>query len=281
MKLQTTFFPVNSILSTIEKKMQMMIALKYFLLLFIGIILFVTSGCAVDNEFIAKLPLFEAKSDKIPGLESPLQRKKVIQLKGQRGAAASDFEKEILVAQLMVEYRTSPDPNMRREAVDAMAKIPHPKRDQYMKEILADSDPFVRISALEALGKTYNGTKKELALLLIENLKKDTDKDVRLTAIRLLAQSFPKPSAKTPDETITNEIDTLIVQVLGEALYDKVPAVRYETMQSLHKITGKDYGNDINRWIQYIQYQKGEAEKLPNERSFAEKIPAVQLPMFK
>ncbi|MDR0337298.1 MAG: hypothetical protein LBI18_09430, partial [Planctomycetaceae bacterium] len=72
-----------------------------------------------------------------------------------------------------------------------------------------------------------------------------------------------------------------IVQALGEALYDKVPAVRYEAMQSLHKITGKDYGNDINRWIQYVQYQKGETEKVPAERSFAEKLPTIQLPMFK
>jgi hypothetical protein len=255
-------------------------ALKYFLLLFVGMILFSTSGCAVDNEFIAKLPLFEAKSDKIPGLEPPYKRQKLIQLKGQKGATASDSEKEILVAQLMVEYRTSPDPNMRREAVDAMAKIPHPKRDQYMKEILTDSDPFVRLSALEALGKTYNGTRKELAQLLIETSKRDTDKDIRLAAIRFLAHSFPKPEGKNVAK-IPDEIETMIVQALGEALYDKVPAVRYEAMQSLHKITGKDYGNDINRWIQYVQYQKGETDTLPNERSFAEKLPSVQLPMFK
>ncbi|MDR0608570.1 MAG: HEAT repeat domain-containing protein [Planctomycetaceae bacterium] len=259
----------------------MTIVLKYFLLLFSGMILFTTSGCAVDNEFIAKLPLFEAKSDKIPGLEPPQQRQKQIQLKGRKGASVSDAEKEILVAQLMVEYRTSPDPNMRREAVDAMAKIPHPKRDQYMKEILTDSDPFVRLSALEALGKTYNGTRKELALLLIETSKRDTDKDIRLAAIRLLAHSFPKQPERKNVVKIPDEIETMIVQVLGEALYDKVPAVRYEAMQSLHKITGKDYGNDINRWIQYVQYQKGEAETLPNERSFAEKLPSVQLPMFK
>ncbi|MDR2115559.1 MAG: HEAT repeat domain-containing protein [Planctomycetaceae bacterium] len=264
----------------------MTIALKYFLLLFIGTILLVISGCAVDNEFIAKLPLFEAKSDKIPGLETPAKRKELIWLKGHKGASVSDTEKEILVAQLMVEYRTSPDPNLRREAVDAMAKIPHPKRDQYMKEILADSDPFVRISALEALGKTYSGTKKELAMLLIENSKKDTDKDVRLAAIRLLADSFPKPSRKMVATVVTfaetsDEIDTLIVQALGEALYDKVPAVRYEAMQSLYKVTGKDYGSDINRWIQYVQYRKGETENLPNERSFAEKLPTIQLPMFK
>ncbi|MDR3198679.1 MAG: HEAT repeat domain-containing protein [Planctomycetaceae bacterium] len=263
--------------------MQITIALKYFLLLFIGIILFVTPGCAVDNEFIAKLPLFEAKSDKIPGLEPPLKRKKLIRLKGEKGMTVSDSEKEVLVAQLMVEYRTSPDPNMRREAVDAMAKIPHPKRDQYMKEILTDSDPFVRISALEALGKTFTGTKKELALLLIETSKNDSDKDVRLTAIRLLAHSFPKPSQKTAAITtiIPNDMEPIIVRALGEALYDKVPAVRYEAMQALHKVTGKDYGNDINRWVQYIRYQKGETENLPNERSFAEKLPAIQLPMFK
>jgi oligoendopeptidase F len=255
-------------------------ALKYFLLLFVGMILFSTSGCAVDSEFIAKLPLFEAKSDKIPGLDPPYKRKKLIQLKGQKGATVSDSDKEILVAQLMVEYRTSPDPNMRREAVDAMAKIPHPKRDQYMKEILTDSDPFVRLSALEALGKTYNGTRQELASLLIETSKQDTDKDIRLTAIRLLAHSFPKPTGKNIENT-PDEIETMIIQALAEALYDKVPAVRYEAMQSLHKITGKDYGNNIDRWIQFVQYQKGEAETLPKERSFTEKLPTIQLPMFK
>lgn len=245
------------------------------LILFIGFLLFLNSGCAVDNEFMAKMPLFEAKSDRIPGLMPATERKKMIRTKGEKGAKAPEQEKEIIVAQLMVEYRTSPDPNMRREAVDAMAKIPHAKRDEYMKEILKDQDPFVRLSALEAVGESFNGSQKELVAIMIEHLKTDRDKDVRLAAARLLG-----PIGQTQLKG-GNELTQNIVAALGEALYDKVPAIRYEAMQSLAKTTAKDYGKDINRWIQYVQYTKGETAEQPKERTFAEKLPTIHLPMFK
>ncbi len=239
---------------------------------------FVTLGCAVDNEYIAKLPLFEARSDKIPGLMSPLERKEAIREKGKKGKKASEADKEMIVAQLMVEYRTSPDRNMRRESVDAMAKIPYSKRDQYMKEILNDEDSFVRISALEALGAMNTLSQEELVAIFIEHLKRDPDKDVRLTSVRLLGQSFPWQS---PKSAISPELRNTVLAALGDALYDKISAVRYESMQSLHRVAGKDFGNDINRWIQYVQYVKGETSDAPRERSFAEKLPRIQLPMLK
>jgi hypothetical protein len=45
---------------------------------------------------------------------------------GMKGATVSEEEREILVAKLAYEYQTSPDPIMRREALDALTKIPHP-----------------------------------------------------------------------------------------------------------------------------------------------------------
>lgn len=233
-------------------------------------------GCAVDNEHLAKLPLFEARSDKIPGLQPPRERVKLIRLKGENGARVSDAEKEILVAQLMVEYRTCPDMNMRREAVDAMAAIEHPKRDQYMKEILQDSDALVRLAALEAIGKSFNGSNTELAEIFLNSMKYDTDKDVRLTALRVLGEAFPWKMI-SPE---LGHLRSVVEPVLFELLHDKVPAVRYQTMQVLHKVTGKDYGDDINRWIQYVQSVKGGAS-VPRERTWAEKIPRPQLPMLK
>lgn len=231
------------------------------------------SGCAVENEHIAKLPLFEAKSDRIPGLDPPHLRKKIIREKGAKGATATESEREILVAQLMLEYQTSPDPNMRREAVDALAKIPHPQRDRYLLEILQDENPFVRLSALEALGKTYSGPKEDWQALLIDRMKADTDKDVRVVAIRILGNISPK-------DTTSDSYRTVVVE-LGNLLYDKVPAVCYEAMQSLQKITDKDYGNDINRWVHFMRYVKGEVPDLPAERTFAERMPRIALPMFK
>ena len=234
------------------------------------------SGCAVDNQHIAKLPLFEARSDRIPNLDPPPERKKLIREKGAKGASASEEEREILVAQLVLEYQTSPDPNMRREAVDALAKIPHPRRDRFLQEILQDSNPFVRLSALESLSKTYSGAPEDLRALLINRMKTDPDKDVRLAAVRILGDVTQ--SDKTKNGVSDRRLE---VAELGNLLHDKVPAIRYAAMQSLHKITGLDYGDEINRWLQYMRYINGEVPDLPAERTFREKLPTITLPMFK
>ena len=244
------------------------------LLPILGGIAVLLSGCAVNNEHLAKMPLFEARMDTIPGIDSPHQRKKAIREKGEKGAKAPDSEKEILVAQLVLEYQTSPDPNMRREAVDALAKIPHPQRDRHLQDILRDENMFVRLSALEALGgKTYSGSVDELVSLLIHQIKIDPDKDIRATAIRILGEVTPKDSA--------NDLHRSTVLELGTLLHDRMPAVQYASMQSLGRITGKDYGNDINRWLQLVRYVNGEVPELPAERTFAEKMPRIALPMFK
>jgi len=232
------------------------------------------SGCiAVDNQHLVKLPFFEAKSDTIPGLDPPHQRTKLIREKGTKGAKAKPSEQAILVAQLVHEYQTSPDPNMRRESVDALAKIPHPDRDRYLRDILKDDNPFVRLSALEALGKTYNGRQEDWIALLLDRMKADPDKDVRVSAVRILGHVCAKETS--------DELYQTTVLELGNLLHDKVPAVCYESMQSLHRITGKDYGDDVNRWIQFVRYVKGEAPGLPPKRSVAEKMPSIALPMFK
>ena len=241
--------------------------IKMMLLLLFSGMAILHSGCAVENQFLAKnVPFLEAKSDHIPGLDPPPLRRRLIQEKGTKGATAPEAEREILVAQLMYEYQTSPDPNMRREAVDALAKIPHPDRDRFLQEIARDDNPFVRMSALEALGNTFSGSKEELSALLIDRAKVDSDSDVRVTAIRILGD-------------VTS--DTSAVLELGVFLNDRVPAVRYAAMQSLRKMSKKDYGNDINRWLQYVRYVNGEIPDLPPERTFAEKLPTIALPMFK
>ena len=255
---------------------------KISALSFGGVAILLLSGCAaVENPHLAKLPFFDAKSDIVPGLDSPHLRKKIIQEKGKKGATAPHEEREILVAQLMYEYKTSPDPNMRQEAVDALAKIPHPDRDRFLQEILHDDSPFVRISALEAMGKTYSSGLSELTVLLIDRAKLDSDRDVRLTAVRILGNVSPnhKKESKLSQEEL--RLRESVILELGNLLQDKVPAVRYSAMQSLHTITGKDYGNNVERWTQYVRYIKNEVPDLPPQRSIAEKIPTIALPMFK
>jgi len=240
------------------------------------------SGCAVDNQTIARLPLFSAKSDVIPGFDPPHVRLKQIETKGKEGAKASEAEREILVAQLMHEYMTSPDSNMRRATVDALAKIPHPERDRFLRDILRDENPFVRISALEALGAAYSGSLSDLTSLLIEQAKIDVDGDVRITAVRILGDVSPKaPRNNARDNAHDARLRESITVELGGLLDDRVLAVRYEAMRSLKKITRKDYGYDMSRWSHYVRYVRGEVPDLPSGRTFSEKLPTISLPMFR
>ncbi|MDR1924271.1 MAG: HEAT repeat domain-containing protein [Planctomycetaceae bacterium] len=225
-----------------------------------------------DVEFLAKTSIIPAYSDKIPGLESPHERRQLIRDKGVVGAKKEtpDSEREVLFAQLWEEYNTSPDPNMRREAVDAMTKIPYPNKAKFMKDILKDENPFIRISAIEAIGKIYNGENNELADVLINQGKIDTDKDARITAIRGLAKKTKDPDLKYK-----------VTIALGELLQDKILVVRFASMNTLGIVTEKDYGKDINRWQTYIQNIKGETAEIPKERTWAEKLPTINLPMLK
>ncbi|MDR2761962.1 MAG: HEAT repeat domain-containing protein [Planctomycetaceae bacterium] len=237
------------------------------------LITFLTSSCrSTDIEFLAKTSIIPAYSDKIPGLDSPHDRRKLIREKGDVGAKKNipDDERETLFAQLWEEYSASPDPNMRREAVDAMTKIPYAHKEKCMLEILKDENAFIRISAIESLGKIYNGEKENIADVLINQIRTDTDKDVRIAAIRELGKPITDP-----------KLNQKITLALGDLLHDKILAVKYETMESLGKVVKKDYGKDINRWVQYIQNLKGESTELPKERTWAEKLPVIHLPMLK
>ena len=247
------------------------------LVLIFGSAMMMLSGCAVDNQHLAKLPGFEARSDQIPGLDPPHARIKLIREKGSMGEKASESDREVLVAQLVHEYQTSPDPNMRRTAVDALAKIPHPQRDRFLQEILNDTNPFVRLSAMEALGSTYSGDSADLQALLINRMKTDSDQDVRVAAVRILGDVVPPDKLQGK----VNDRNRSAVSELGNLLNDRVPAVRYAAMGSLHKITAMDYGYDINRWLQYMRYVNSEVPDVPAERTFMEKLPTIALPMFK
>jgi hypothetical protein len=236
------------------------------------LITFLASCRSTDIEFLAKTSIIPAYSDKIPGLDSPHDRRKLIREKGEVGAKNNtpDAERETLFAQLWEEYSASPDPNMRRETVDAMTKIPYAHKEKCMLEILKDENAFIRISAIESLGKIYNGEKENIADTLINQSRSDSDKDVRIAAIRELGKTVAEP-----------QLNKKITLALGDLLHDKTLAVKYETMESLHKITKKDYGKDINRWLKYIENLKGESTELPKERTWAEKLPVIHLPMLK
>src|SRR5258708_1039608 len=101
-------------------------------------------------------------------------------------------------------------------------------------------DPFalspardVRVAGCEAWGKRGGDAATQM---MCETLKTDTDIDVRLAAARVLGD-LKDPKARP---------------VLGLALDDPYPAMRYRAVESLKKISGKDF-DDLTSWREYAQ----------------------------
>lgn len=239
------------------------------------------SGCATDNEFLLQCRLFPRRSDKIPGLMSAAERINLIQEKAKYGTTAPQAERELLVSQLLREAG-SPDANIRREAVKAIAVIPHQQRVDHLKEsILDDDNPAVRIAACNGLvnGKQASEQKDEITHILRNVYSTDNDIEVRVVAIRLLG-TFPNSVGGVISKGGNLEGDPNLM-LLGEALYDRSTVIRYEAMSSLNNYTGRDYGQDAEKWDKFMAYAKGRETKMPAERSVSEKMPKPQFRMFR
>ena len=255
--------------------------IRIFCLLATIICCFGVSGCATNNEFLLRSRLFPRRSDKIPGLMPPKERTNLIREKGKMGANAPKAEKDILVSQLLTEYRDSPDPNLRREAIDALSNIPHPQRIDSLKEGLNDESASVRTAAIVGIAnkKIDNSAHyAEIAHILRNAILQDPDTNVRVNAIRLLGE-VPSPN-KTKFQR-GDRVQDVNFELLGQLLSDKSIVIRHEATKSLGKYTGKDYGVDITRWEDYYRFQTGGSEAVPTERTTAEKMPKPQLRMFR
>ena len=242
-------------------------------LFFCSVILPIIGGCATDNEYLLKHNscLFSRRSDKIPGLVAPRHRAEIIREKAEKVREASLADRNVVVAQLVHEYKTSTDPNIRWETVKALAMIPHPDRVDNLKLTLMDENVNVRIAACRGLTKNIQvneGLPKEMEHTFRHVILTDTDKDVRIAAIQCLTKSGRKCEPET-------------LNVLEQCLNDKTAAVRYAATGTLTVCTGRDYGPNVERWLQYFQNQRGEAVPAPKERSFADKLPKPEWTMFR
>lgn len=228
-------------------------------------------GCATNNEFLLKCPFYWRKSDKIPGLVPPDQRAKIIQEKANKAATASPGERDVVVAQLVLEFHDAVDPNIRKDAIAALAKIPHPDRVENLKMALVDENAGVRIAAIRGLVRNTNknqGLTRDVEHSLRHMILSDLDKDVRIASLQALGRAGRKCEPET-------------LSVLEGCLHDKNLAIQNSTMETLVVCTGKNYGTSVDRWIAHFQNQRGESSEEPREKSLAEKIPRPDLPMIR
>lgn len=212
----------------------MLFSIRRMLIVFCGLATLATGGCADLDILPSWVPFQGAASDHISGVVTPAERIAELRKLSKQAAAASPEQRNRVSQQLVESIRTEKDPLIRVEIIRTLGRYPSPDAQAILKAALADGDAHVRAVVCEAWGKQGDA---EGMKLLSDTLRSDVDADVRLAAARALGET------KNPQA----------VPALSEALSDNDPAMQYRAVLSLQKVTGKDLGNDVERWRQYVK----------------------------
>ncbi len=221
---------------------------RKILLMLCGLAAVTAAGCAELDFLPSWVPFQGPASDVLPGVVPPAQRISELQKLSETAAGKTAEEKVKISGELAVSIRTERDPVIRVEIIRALGHYPGAAADAILKAALSDPETNVRVVACEAWG--HHGSPEAVALLS-EALRSDVQSDVRLAAAKALGET--RNAAAVP--------------ALGEALSDADPAMQYRAMLSLEQVTGKDLGDHLDRWQQYVKGEQPPADPTLGERA--------------
>jgi hypothetical protein len=203
----------------------------------LSLLLAAAPGCAETKMKTTKwydpFGLFATKEDDVPPETTPADWIKRWEKLAKEAKEMPAAEQERASTELAWALNKEDDPYLRAQMLKTLAAFPTKTAEAMLAAGLQDADHGVRIWCCEAWGKRGG----EAAMrLMCETLKSDTDLDVRLAAARVLGE-LKDPNARS---------------TLGLALDDASPALRHRAIESLRKISGKDY-DDLKSWREYAQ----------------------------
>lgn len=135
---------------------------------------------------------------------------------------------------LSLEFENESDPLYRIEIVRALGPSKSSAAEGGLRKAAKDPQTNVRIAACVALRKRGGETATQI---LSEVVVGDTDRDVRIAAAKALGD-LRDPKA---------------VRSLGLAMEQDDPAMQYACVESLKRISGKDYGNNLSAWQEFAE----------------------------
>jgi len=208
------------------------------------------AGCANLQGPLGKGAGQKQAADDLPEVASPAERIAALRQLAREAPRKKAEEKQQLALQLAESIRTAEDPLIRVEIIRTLGAYPGEASDAVLRAALDDPDADVRVVACEVWGRRGDTAAVNV---LTGALDGDLDTDVRLAAARALGRAN-NPAAVAP---------------LGRALEDRDPAIQYRAVLSLRKVTGKDFGNDVSQWRQYVA---GELPRSAGEPSLAQRL---------
>jgi HEAT repeat protein len=150
-----------------------------------------------------------------------------------RAAGLPEDERQRLAAEIIEVFAEEPSAAMRAELVRTLAYLPGSTAQAGLGAALTDADADVRVAVCQGLGRMRSG---ESLALLAKTVESDEELDVRIAAVRSLG-SYE---------------DAAALPSLGIALEDANPAVQKAAIESLAATTGRDYGNSVPAWKEFL-----------------------------
>lgn len=157
------------------------------------------------------------------------ERVESLEKRAQEAVAAGDVSETVFTTDLAQAVLAEHDPRVRAEIVRIAAGFDTPSSLSICRGALEDPDDRVRKAACDAWGSRGGS---EAVKLLTHRYETDTDIDVRLRAVRMLGEVK----------------DQAAIPALARALEDPDPAVQYRAVAALKHVSGRDLGDDVNRW---------------------------------
>lgn len=171
----------------------------------------------------------------VPGVVSPVDRINGLHELAQKASTVTDpGQREAICRDLARQIRPERDSIIRGEILRTLAAYGGQTAAVVLRAAVRDPDADVRKLVCDLWGRRKDA---EAAKVLADALAHDSDKDVRMAAARGLGHSH----------------DQIAKLALGAALDDKDPAMQHCAIVSLRTVTDQDFGDDVDKWRQYVK----------------------------
>lgn len=195
------------------------------------------AGCATWTPFVD--PRKAAQDQEAFGATADQRITKLV-AEAKAAQAAGPAGQAEFTQRLVTEMLGEHDPRVRCRILAVAADFDTPAAVAICKGALQDPDPDVRMEACTVWARRGG---PEAVSLLAARSTADDELDVRLRALRMLGELR----------------DDRAIPVLAKALEDPDPAVQYRAVAALKRVSGRDLGDDVNKWREWAADPEGSA----------------------